>query len=206
MMERNLSMSLQRKAEVKRKTRETDIQIKLNVDGTGQSSVKTGIPFLDHMLASLAKHGLFDLDIQATGDLDVDIHHTNEDVGIVLGEALVKALADKKGIKRFGFFSVPMDESLVRVSLDISGRPSLYVHKGKGVKFSRLENYSFHDACEFMKAFTLHSGINMSIEVASGQDSHHIIEAVFKATAKSLDLATQRDLRVKGIPSTKGSL
>ena len=199
-------MSSQRKAEVKRKTQETDIKIKLNVDGTGKSSIKTGIPFLDHMLASLAKHGLFDLDIQATGDLDVDIHHTNEDVGIVLGQALVKALADKKGIKRFGFFSVPMDESLVRVSLDISGRPSLYVHKGKGVKFSRLENYSFHDACEFMKAFTLHSGINMSIEVASGQDSHHIIEAVFKATAKSLDLATQRDLRVKGIPSTKGSL
>ena len=199
-------MSLQRKAEVKRKTQETDIKVKLNLDGTGKSSVKTGIPFLDHMLASLAKHGLFDLDIKATGDLEVDIHHTNEDVGIVLGEALVKALADKKGIKRFGFFSVPMDESLVRVSLDISGRPSLYVHKGKGVKFSRLENYSFHDACEFMKAFTLHSGINMSIEVASGQDSHHIIEAVFKATAKSLDLATQRDLRVKGIPSTKGSL
>ncbi len=206
MMERNLFMSLQRKAEVKRKTQETDVKIKLNVDGTGKSSIKTGIPFLDHMLASLAKHGLFDLDIQAIGDLDVDIHHTNEDVGIVLGQALVKALADKKGIKRFGFFSVPMDESLVRISLDISGRPSLYVHKGKGVKFSRLENYSFHDACEFMKAFTLHSGINMSIEVASGQDSHHIIEAVFKATAKSLDLATQRDLRVKGIPSTKGSL
>ena len=199
-------MTLQRKAEVKRKTQETDIRVRLNLDGTGKSSIKTGIPFLDHMLASLAKHGLFDLDIKATGDLEVDIHHTNEDVGIVLGQALVKALADKKGIKRFGFFSVPMDESLVRVSLDISGRPSLYVHKGKGVKFSRLENYSFHDACEFMKAFTLHSGVNMSIEVASGQDSHHIIEAVFKATAKSLDLATQRDLRVKGIPSTKGAL
>ena len=199
-------MSSQRKAEVGRKTQETDIKVRLNLDGTGKSSVKTGIPFLDHMLMSLAKHGLFDLEIKATGDLEVDIHHTNEDVGITLGQALTKALGDKKGIRRFGFFSIPMDEALLRVSLDISGRPSLYIHRGKGVKFSRLENYSFHDACEFMKAFTLHSGINMAIEVASGQDSHHIIEAVFKGVAKALDTATQRDVRVRGIPSTKGSL
>lgn len=199
-------MKLQRKADVKRTTQETDIRLKLNLDGNGRVSIKTGIPFLDHMLTSLAKHGLFDLEVQAKGDLDVDIHHTNEDVGIVLGQALTKALGDKKGIRRFGFFSVPMDESLVRVSLDISGRPSLHIQKLKGVRFSRLENYSFHDACEFLKAFTLHSGINMAIEVASGHDSHHIIEAMFKATAKSLDLATQRDSRVVGIPSTKGSL
>ena len=199
-------MSLQRKAEVRRKTQETDINVRLNLDGMGKSSVKTGIPFLDHMLMGLAKHGLFDLEIKATGDLEVDIHHTNEDVGITLGQALTKALGDKKGIRRFGFFSIPMDEALLRVSLDISGRPSLYIHRGKGVKFSRLENYSFHDACEFMKAFSLHSGINMAIEVASGQDSHHIIEAVFKGVAKALDMATQRDVRVRGIPSTKGSL
>ncbi len=196
----------QRKAQVVRKTQETDIKVKLTLDGMGRSSVKTGIPFLDHMLMSLTKHGLFDLDIKATGDLDVDIHHTNEDVGITLGQALTKALGDKKGIRRFGHFSMPMDEALVRVSLDISGRPSLYVHKAKGVKFSRLENYSFHDACEFFKALTLHSGINMAIEVAHGEDSHHIIEAVFKAAAKALDMATQKDTRVKGIPSTKGSL
>ena len=199
-------MSLQRKAEVRRKTQETDIKLRLALDGRGKASVKTGIPFLEHMLSSLTKHGLFDLEIKASGDLEVDIHHTNEDVGIVLGQALSKALGDKKGIRRFGYFSVPMDEALVRVSLDISGRPSFYIHRGKGVRFSRLENYSFHDACEFLKAFTLHSGINMAVEVVSGHDSHHIIEAVFKATAKALDMATQRDTRVRGIPSTKGSL
>lgn len=199
-------MSLQRKADVRRKTQETDIRLRLNLDGRGKASVKTGIPFLDHMLTSLAKHGLFDLEIQARGDLEVDIHHTNEDAGITLGQAFTKALGDKKGIRRFGFFSVPMDEALVRVSLDISGRPSLHTSRERGVRFSRLENYSFHDACEFLKAFTLHSGINMAIEVASGHDSHHIIEAVFKASAKALDMATQRDPRVHGVPSTKGNL
>ena len=198
-------MRSQRKAEVRRTTQETDIRLRFNLDGSGKSLVKTGIPFLDHMLASLAKHGLFDLTIQARGDLEVDIHHTNEDVGIVLGQALTKALGDKKGIRRFGFFSVPMDEALVRVSLDISGRPSLYLSKQKGVRFSRLENYSFHDAGEFLKAFTLHSGMNMAVEVVTGHDSHHIIEATFKATAKALDAATRRDSRVHGIPSTKGS-
>lgn len=199
-------MSPQRKAEVRRTTQETDIRLRFNLDGSGKASVKTGIPFLDHMLASLAKHALFDLAIQARGDLEVDIHHTNEDVGITLGQALAKALGDKKGIRRFGFFSVPMDEALVRVSLDVSGRPSLYVSKQKGVRFSRLENYSFHDACEFLKAFTLHSGINLALEVVTGHDSHHIIEATFKAAAKALDNATQQDSRVRGIPSTKGSL
>lgn len=196
----------QRKAEVRRTTQETDIRIRLNLDGGGKAAVKTGIPFLDHMLTSLAKHGLFDLEIQARGDLEVDIHHTNEDVGIVLGQALTKALGEKRGIRRFGFFSVPMDEALVRVSVDLSGRPSLYVLRGKGIRFSRLENYSFHDACEFLKAFTLHSGTNMNVEIVSGHDSHHIVEALFKATAKSLDMATTRDPRVAGVPSTKGTL
>ena len=199
-------MKLQRKAEIKRTTQETDIRIRFNADGNGRASIKTGLPFLDHMLTSLAKHGLFDLEIRARGDLEVDIHHTNEDVGIALGQAVAKALGDKKGIRRFGFFSVPMDEALVRVSLDISGRPSLYTRREKGVRFSRLENYSFHDTCEFFKAFTLHAGINMALEVVTGHDSHHIIEGAFKATAKALDLATQRDPRVQGIPSTKGSL
>lgn len=199
-------MNSPRKAEVRRTTQETDIRCRLNLDGQGKTSLKTGIPFLDHMLSSLTKHGLFDLNLQARGDLDVDLHHTNEDVGITLGQAMTKALGDKKGIRRFGFSSVPMDEALVRVSLDISGRPSLHVRREKGVRFSRLKNYSFHDACEFLKAFTLHSGLNMAVEVVSGEDSHHIIEAVFKAAAKALDQATQRDSRVKGIPSTKGSL
>lgn len=201
-----IRMKSQRRAEVRRATKETDIRIRLNVDGKGKSVIKTGIPFLDHMLASLAKHGLFDLEIQAKGDLEVDIHHTNEDVGIVLGQVLTKALGDKRGVRRFGFFSIPMDEALIRVSLDLSGRPSLFVHKGKGVRFSRLETYSFHDACEFFKAFTLHAGITMAVEVAAGADSHHIIEACFKATAKALDRATQKDPRVTGVPSTKGSL
>ena len=199
-------MRAKRKAKVRRTTRETDISMTLRIDGVGRSTVKTGIPFLDHMLTSLAKHGLFDLEIKAKGDLEVDIHHTNEDVGITLGQAFTQALGEKMGIRRFGFFSVPMDEALVRVSLDISGRPSLGVTKQKGVRFSRLESYSFHDACEFLRALTLHSGINMAIEVVTGRDSHHIIEAMFKATAKALDMATQVDLRVKGVPSTKGSL
>ncbi len=195
-----------RTAEVKRKTAETDIRMKLNVDGHGASSITTGMPFLDHMLTLFAKHGLFDLQVKAVGDLHVDIHHTNEDVGIVLGQALNKALDKKIGIRRYGHFSVPMDEVLVRVTLDISGRPSIFVHKAKGVKFSRLENYSFHDACEMLKAFTQHAGVNLHIEVLAGHDSHHIIEGMFKCFSKALDMATQIDPRVKGIPSTKGSI
>ncbi len=195
-----------RKATVVRKTRETTIKIVLNVDGNGKSSIATGIPFLNHMLASLAKHGLFDLDVQAKGDLEVDIHHTNEDIGIVLGQVFAKALGNKKGIRRFGFFSVPMDESLVRVSLDFSGRPFLSILKNKGVKFSRPEAYSFHDASEFLRAFSQHTGTNLIVEVVAGEDSHHIIEAMFKALAKALDMATERDDRVRGVPSTKGSL
>lgn len=195
-----------RKASLKRTTRETDIAIKMNIDGSGAGSYDTGIPFLNHMLELFTKHGLFDLEVKAKGDLDVDIHHTNEDVGITLGQALTKALGDKKGIRRYGFFHVPMDEALIRVTLDISGRPSVHVTKSREVSFSRLENYSFHDAMEFMKAFSQHAGINMHVEVAAGRDSHHIIEGVFKATARALDAATQIDPRVKGVPSTKGSL
>lgn len=198
--------SQKRSAVILRTTKETRIKLSFDVDGTGKSNVKTGLPFLDHMLVSLAKHGLFNLNVDAKGDLDVDIHHTNEDIGIVLGQAFTKALGKKEKIRRFGFFSVPMDESLVRTSLDFSGRPSFIVLKSKGVKFSRLETYSFHDACEFLRAFSQHAGINLAVEIVSGEDSHHIIEAMFKATAKALDMATQRDLRVKGIPSTKGSL
>ncbi len=191
---------------VGRETKETSIQIELNLDGSGSSSIATGIPFLDHMLTSLTKHGLFDLKVKAKGDLEIDIHHTNEDVGIVLGQALSKALGNKAGIRRFGFFSIPMDEALVRVSIDISGRPSFHLIKSKTAKFHRSTKYSFHDACEFMRAFTLNSGINMIAEVMQGEDSHHITEAMFKALAKSLDTATQIDPRVKGVPSTKGKL
>jgi imidazoleglycerol-phosphate dehydratase len=195
-----------RQATVTRKTKETQIKLTVALDGSGRAKVSTGIPFLDHMLISFSKHGLFDLNIQAKGDLDVDIHHTNEDVGIVLGEAFLKALGKKQGIRRFGFFSVPMDEALVRVSLDFSGRPSFQVLKSRGVKFSRLDTYSFHDATEFLRAFAISSKLNLTVEIANGEDSHHIIEAMFKAITKSLDTATQIDARVKGVPSTKGSL
>ncbi len=198
--------SQKRSAAVARNTKETQIRISLVIDGEGKSQIKTGLPFLDHMLTSLAKHGLFDLKVDAKGDLDVDIHHTNEDVGIVLGQAFAKALGKKEKIRRFGFFSIPMDETLVRSSLDFSGRPSFLVLKSKGVKFSRLETYSFHDGCEFLRAFSQHAEINLTVEIVNGEDSHHIIEAMFKATAKALDMATQKDIRVKGIPSTKGSL
>lgn len=198
--------SKKRTAAVTRNTQETKIRVVLDIDGGGDASIYTGLPFLDHMLKSLAKHGLFNLLVKAKGDLEVDIHHTNEDVGIVLGQAFSKALGKKEGIRRFGFFSVPMDEALVRASLDLSGRPSLRVIKTKGVKFSRLETYSFHDAVEFLRALTQHAGINLIVEVINGEDSHHIIEAMFKAVAKALDMATQIDSRVKGIPSIKGTL
>lgn len=195
-----------RKADIKRKTRETDIQIKLNVDGQGVSKINTGIAFLDHMLELFTKHGLFDCSIKAKGDIDVDIHHTNEDVGIALGQAFDKALGYKVGIRRYGFFSIPMDEALIRVSLDISGRPSVHVKKEREVKFSRLENYSFHDAVHFLTSFCQHAGVNLHIELERGLDQHHIIEGMFKAVARAMDVATIIDPRVKGVPSTKGSL
>jgi imidazoleglycerol-phosphate dehydratase len=195
-----------RKASIKRKTSETDIQIELTVDGKGSSKVDTQIPFLDHMLTLLSKHGLFDLKLKARGDLEVDIHHTNEDVGIALGQALAKALGDKKGIRRYGSFAVPMDEALIRITLDISGRPSLYVSKAKGVRMSRQPKYSFDDAVDFLRSFCQHAGINMHIGVLAGEDTHHIIEGMFKGIAKTLDMATCLDPRVRGIPSTKGKL
>lgn len=195
-----------RKAVLKRKTSETDIQIQFQVDGRGTSKVNTGIPFLDHMLMLFSKHGLFDLVLTAKGDLNVDIHHTNEDIGIVLGESIAKALGPKSGIRRFGFASIPMDETLARVTLDISGRPSLHVVRAKSVRFSRPGKYSFDDAIDFLRALCQHAGINMHVEIISGNDTHHVVEGVFKALARALDRATQIDPRVRGIPSTKGSL
>lgn len=195
-----------RTATLKRKTSETDIRMRLKIGGTGRSKIDTQIPFLDHMLTLLAKHGLWDLEVKARGDLEVDIHHTNEDLGIALGQALAKALGDKRGIRRYGSFAVPMDEALIRVTLDISGRPSLYVKKEKGVRFSRHSQYSFEDAVDFLKSFCQHAGINMHLGVLAGEDTHHIIEGMFKGLAKTLDMATSLDPRVRGIPSTKGKL
>lgn len=195
-----------RSATIKRKTSETDIQVMFKVDGKGSSKIDTQIPFLDHMLTLLAKHGLFDLAVKARGDLEVDIHHTNEDLGIALGQALAKALGDKKGIRRYGSFAVPMDEALIRITLDISGRPSLYVTKAKGVRLSRQPKYAFDDAVDFLRSFCQHAGINMHIGVLAGEDTHHIIEGMFKGIAKTLDMATCLDPRVRGVPSTKGTL
>lgn len=195
-----------RKALIRRKTSETDIRAEVSIDGRGKREFSTGIPFLNHMLDLFAKHGLFDVTLKAKGDLEVDIHHTNEDVGITLGQTLRKALGDKKGIRRYGFASVPMDDTLARVTLDISGRPSLHISKNKGVRFSRLENYSFRDTTEFLEALCQNSGINMHIEILAGNDTHHIIEGIFKALGRALDMATQIDPRVQGIPSTKGAL
>ena len=193
----------------KRKTKETNITITLNLDGHGSSKIKTGIRFLDHMLDLFAKHGIFDLRVRARGDLDIDIHHTNEDIGIVLGTAFREALGSKKGIRRFGSCFVPMDETLsrVRVVLDISGRPSLYfTAPSKARQYYDHKGYSIHDARELIKAFVLHSGINLHVDVLKGDDPHHILESIFKALGRALEEASRIDTRIKGVPSTKGRL
>lgn len=199
-------MKKSRKSKVKRVTSETNISIDLDLDGCGKSDIKTGIGFLDHMLTLFSKHGLFDIMIRAKGDLHVDRHHTNEDVGICLGEAFKKALDKKIGIRRYGYSFVPMDEALAnaRVVLDISGRPSLlFVSK---IKNYYAADYTPQDANEFFKAFTNAGGINMHVDIFRGEDTHHIIEAVFKAVARAMREAVSIDKRVKGIPSTKGKL
>jgi len=205
-----------RTSKLSRKTKETDIAVKLSIDGKGDADIETGIGFLDHMLTLFAKHGFFDLNVSAKGDLDVDIHHTNEDIGITLGSAFKKALVDKKGIKRFGDSFVPMDGCLVRVVADISNRPSLHIHyKTKRSVENLLANltigdsvkYSFVNMEQFIQAFVMNAGINMHIEIlAFDKDLHHLIEAVFKAMGRSLDEAAQIDKRARGIPSTKGKL
>jgi len=194
---------------IKRVTKETAITGKLNIDGTGKYDIKTSIGFLDHMLELFAKHGLFDLELRAKGDLRVDTHHTNEDVGICLGEAFKKALSDKKGIKRFASVTVPMDEALVEVTLDISGRPylkDLVTYASPVLTTEIVEHYSFNDAKEFLRAFINNAGINLIFDIKTGEDLHHILEALFKAFARALDEATQIDVRIKGVPSTKGKL
>lgn len=193
-----------RKAEVKRKTKETDIYAELNIDGKGNYDIATGIGFFDHMLSLFAKHGLFDLKVVAKGDLEVDTHHTVEDVGIVLGNAFLKAAGDKKSIKRFSTFYVPMDEALVRVSVDISGRSFLYCDLP--LKAERVGNFETENVEEFLRAFAYNFGITLHVELLHGSNSHHIIEATFKALGRALDEALRIDERAEGIPSTKGIL
>jgi imidazoleglycerol-phosphate dehydratase len=193
-----------RVATVARKTKETDIRLELHLDGDGRSAVKTGIPFLDHMLELFSRHGLFDLTVQARGDLEVDYHHTVEDVGLVLGQAMRDALADKVGIRRFGEATVPLDEALVQTVVDLSGRPFLaYDVRIKQAKIGSFDVELIHD---FLLALVNQAGMNLHVRMLAGRNPHHIVEATFKGLARALDVATQRDPRVRGVLSTKGTL
>jgi imidazoleglycerol-phosphate dehydratase len=194
----------ERTATINRTTNETDVAITLNLDGSGLGNVRTGVQFLDHMLSLFAKHGVFDLDVSCKGDLGVDAHHSVEDIGICLGLALDKALGDKKGLVRFAHSYFPMDESLVRVAVDLSGRPYL-VYKVK-VERERVGELDSDLVEEFWKAVVTHARLNLHIELLYGRNTHHIFEAVFKAAARALCLATRTDPRIQGVPSTKGVL
>lgn len=194
-----------RKISVERKTKETDIRIEINLDGTGRYAIDTSIPFLDHMLSLMSKHGLIDLKIKAKGDIQIDDHHTVEDTGIVLGKALKQALGDMRGIRRYGQAAVPMDESLAAVNLDMSGRPFL-VYKVEFPKKSKLKDFDPDLVEDFLQAFVSHSGTTLHVSVPYGRNTHHIIEAVFKALGRALRQAVEIDPRVKGVPSTKGKL
>lgn len=194
-----------RTATVRRVTGETDVQVSLNLDGSGQCNAKTGVPFLDHMLHQIASHGLIDLDIQATGDLHIDDHHTNEDVGITLGQALHKALGDRKGIVRFGHFVAPLDEALIQVALDFSGRPHLSY--GLEIPTQRVGTYDTQLVREFFVAIVNHAQMTLHIRQLDGMNSHHIIEATFKAFARATRMAIEVDSRRSNlIPSSKGVL
>jgi imidazoleglycerol-phosphate dehydratase len=194
----------ERKAIVERKTRETDIRLALKLDGEGRSRIATGIGFLDHMLTSLATHARFDLDVRCKGDLHVDAHHSVEDVGIALGDALVKALGEKKGIVRFGHAYVPLDEALSRCVIDLSGRP--YLHYGVTFKARQVGTMPTELFEDFFWALADHGRLNIHIEVIRGRNAHHIAETLFKSCARALSMAVALDPRVKGVPSTKGSL
>jgi imidazoleglycerol-phosphate dehydratase len=199
----NAAHGLSRAACVSRTTKETDVQVTLAVDGTGKCTADTGIPFLDHMLHQIASHGLFDLEVRATGDIEIDDHHTNEDVGITLGMALHQALGDRKGITRFGHFVAPLDEALVQVSLDFSGRPHLSY--GLKIPTQRVGTYDTQLVREFFVAIINHAQMTLHIRQLDGINSHHIIEATFKAFARAMRMATEVDpRRANSIPSSKG--
>ncbi|MFC1664293.1 imidazoleglycerol-phosphate dehydratase HisB [Pseudomonadota bacterium] len=194
-----------RKAEAKRKTKETQIRVALNLDGSGQGVFNTGVPFLEHMLDQVARHGLFDLDVDADGDLHIDAHHTVEDVGIVMGQAMAKAVGSKQGIRRYGFAYVPLDEALSRVVVDFSGRPSLDYHVSyPRASISKFEVDLIH---EFFQGFCNHALVTLHIDNIRGQNSHHIAETVFKAFGRALRMAVENDPRLGDVvPSTKGTL
>lgn len=193
-----------RSAEVERRTKETEIQITINLDGKGLSSIDTSIPFLDHMFELMAAHGFMDLTVRAKGDTEVDYHHTVEDLGICLGQAISEALGEKKAIKRYGQAIVPMDEALAQVVIDVSNRP--YLSYKVTLKTSLTGQFDVGILSEFFRALANHAGLTMHIELVSGDDPHHSAEAIFKAFARALDEASQREERLEGVPSTKGLL
>jgi len=197
-------MTKQRIANISRTTRETDIRVKLDLDGSGKSTIDSGIPFMDHMLELFAKHGFFDLEVKAVGDTHIDYHHSMEDLGLVMGEALVEALGDKAGIRRYGTCLLPMDEALAQVVLDLSGRPCLvYDVEPPAPMIKDLDCRLFH---EFFQALASKSGVNLHIDLQKGEEVHHAFEAIFKAFSKALDQAVTIDGRIQGVLSTKGSL
>jgi len=193
-----------RNAKIERKTKETDIRIELNIDGSGKAEIETGMPFFNHMLESFTRHGFFDVRVQAKGDLEVDYHHTVEDVGLALGQAFKEGLGDKRGIRRFGEASCPLDETLAKVVVDLSGRP--YLSYNVKIRPGRVGTFDTDLPHEFYAAFANQLGMNLHIDVVRGENPHHIIEACFKAFARAMDMATQLDNRIQGVLSTKGSL
>jgi len=193
-----------RSAKTERKTKETEITIELDLDGSGMAEIETGIPFFNHMLEIFARHGLFDLKLQAKGDIKVDYHHTVEDVGLTLGQAFKQGLGDKAGISRFGEASVPLDEALAQVVVDLSGRP--YLAYNVKIRPGRVGDFETDLPHEFFQALVNQLGMNLHINVSQGENPHHIIEACFKALARAMERATRVDQRIKGVLSTKGSL
>ncbi len=194
-----------RRANIKRKTSETDISLSLGLDGTGQRRIATPVPFFNHMLEAVARHGLYDLDVQATGDVEVDAHHTVEDVGICLGQAFREALGDRAGISRYGDATIPMDEALVSAAVDFSGRAA-FVYRADALKGRWVGNFDLELGREFFGGFVAASLCNLHLEVRYGENAHHMIEALFKAFARATSAATRMDPRVVGVPSTKGTL
>lgn len=198
-------MAQDRKVTLTRKTAETDIALTLGVDGSGRSKIDTGVPFFDHMLTLFAKHGLFDLEVRCKGDVEVDYHHTVEDVGLVLGDAFKQSLGDKIGIRRYGFFLLPMDESLARVVVDIGGRPHLVYQVEAPTQFVR--DFNIVLVKEFCRAFSNALGANLHVTLEYGEEPHHVAEAIFKGLARAMDVATQIEPRAADqLPSTKGKI
>jgi imidazoleglycerol-phosphate dehydratase len=195
---------MKRKAKVERKTKETDIKISLAIDGKGKTDIASGIPFFDHMLTLLAVHGFFDMSVQAKGDLDVDFHHTVEDVGLVMGDAIREALGERKGIKRYGYAVTPMDDALAAVTIDLSNRPYLVYNVPEHADSGIALNPSLTK--EFFRALVNRAGMNLHINVAYGDNDHHVVESIFKAFGRALDQAASRDQRITGVRSSKGSL